>query len=560
MSILDKYTEKHKKKLIAGAAGIATIGVVSLVWLGIRDNAYVVSVEGKPIGIIRTKEEAQRAYDEVVAGIDEQVGVPFVVNETLQVEGVHASKKELSSYEALQAAINEAVSYDVEGYEIVVDGTRYAVVRSKEEATKVLEQVATAFAPHNGTVTLAVAEEQAATTEEKQDEVEGTPEEITKQPLEENILATNDASRDHQEDISKVTISGVEAGEQKEEEVTAEDEKAQDIKRTIESYDFNEEVVIKSCFVEAEKILSLEEAEERLKADRYEKEAYELVEGDNIWDIAVAFDTTQERILALNPDIQEDTVLQIGQVINVERGLPILSITTVEKAIFKELIPGEIQYKPSETFYEGVTKVIVEGNDGVKELTVEVTKVNGEEVSRQTLAEKVLSEAKVTVIAYGVKKKETQEAPDTGSSNGSNSSSNSGGSSNTGTSNTSRRYIHPLKGAGRISSTYGPRWGTFHYGLDFAAPAGTPIYASRAGKVIYSAYNQGGYGKLIIIEHADGTQSYYAHCSSLYVNVGQSVSQGQRIAGVGTTGNSTGNHLHFEIRVNGKPVDPAHYL
>ena len=96
--------------------------------------------------------------------------------------------------------------------------------------------------------------------------------------------------------------------------------------------------------------------------------------------------------------------------------------------------------------------------------------------------------------------------------------------------------------------------------MDFAASAGTPIYAAASGKVIYSGYNSGGYGNLIIIEHSNGYQTYYAHCSRLYANVGEQVSKGDRIAGVGTTGDSTGNHLHFEIRKNGTPVNPANYL
>lgn len=571
MSILKKYMEEHKVMVLSVTGSILTIAVGTMIYLGVRKNAYTVSVEGKVVGIIKTKEEAQSAYDEVVTAIDKEVGKPFVVNEKIEVEMVHASRKEVVTYDTLKEALDDVVSYQVEAYEVLVDDVRYAVVGSKEEATKILETLATRYAPNNGAVTLEVADEK--TEEVAEEPVQESGQEATE---EKDTLEANDASSDYQDDISKVTISNVEEGEKEVEKVPEGADKPQDIQRSIESYNFNEEIVIRSCFVDEEEILSLEEGEKALAADRHEIVDYELVDGDNIWDIAVAFDTTQERILDLNPEIEDETKMQIGQKIKVEKGLPILSITTVEKATFKELIPGKIQYKPSEQFYEGFTKVIVEGNDGVKELTVEVTKVNGEEVSRQTLSEKVLSEAKVTVIAYGVKEKEEEKPVVSTPSNNNTSSSNSSKPSNkpsstnkpsssnnsSGSNNnySSGKYAHPLKGAGRISSTYGPRWGTFHYGIDYAAPAGTPIYAARAGKVIYSAYNNGGYGKLIIIEHSDGTQSYYAHCSSLYVPVGTKVNQGDRIAGVGTTGDSTGNHLHFEIRVNGRPVNPANYL
>ena len=127
-------------------------------------------------------------------------------------------------------------------------------------------------------------------------------------------------------------------------------------------------------------------------------------------------------------------------------------------------------------------------------------------------------------------------------------------------SSNSGMFMHPLNGGGTLTSNYGSRWGSFHRGLDIAASAGTPIYAAASGTVTYSGYNNGGFGKLIIIDHNNGYQTYYAHCSSLYVQVGQKVSKGQNIAGVGSTGNSTGNHVHFEIRSNGTPINPYNYV
>ena len=573
MSILEKY-----KKLIMIGTGCVAIGAVAvIIYFSIRKNAFVVSVEGKVLGIVQTKENAQSVYDEVVKEIDEKVNVPFKVNEVLEIEAVHASKKEITSHETLLAAIQEAVSYEVEAYEIFVEDVSYGVVSSKEEATRIFESLGAKYAPHNGTVKLEVAEkeEQEVAKEETNELANDIGDAFAVEEETENVLVTNDTSSEHVEDVTEVSISGVEA-DKKEVEKTKTDENAQDIQKVLQSYDFNEAIMIKSCFIEEEKILTEEEAKQVLSGKNYELVEYELVEGDNIWDIAVAFDTTEKRILELNPEVEDATKMQIGQKIKVEKSVPILSITTIEESTFKELIPGEIQYKPSKHFVEGYSKVIVEGNDGVKELTVEVTKVNGEEVSRQTLSEKVLKEANVTVIAYGIKKKEEVEVSSSNNNNNNNnnssnnsnnsnssnnsSSNNSSNSGNQSSSSSSGQYIHPLKGAGVISSGYGTRWGTFHYGLDFAAPAGTPIYASRSGKVIYSGYNNGGYGKLIILEHSDGSQTYYAHCSSLYVQVGESVSQGEKIAGVGTTGDSTGNHLHFEIRKNGKPVNPANYL
>lgn len=110
-----------------------------------------------------------------------------------------------------------------------------------------------------------------------------------------------------------------------------------------------------------------------------------------------------------------------------------------------------------------------------------------------------------------------------------------------------------------ISSEYGPRWGKQHTGVDYAAYYGTSIYSWKAGTVTVAGWN-GGYGNFIEVDHGDGTVSRYAHCSKIAVSVGQTVSKGQTIGYVGSTGNSTGNHLHFEIKVNGSFVNPLNYL
>ncbi|NLY91926.1 MAG: peptidoglycan DD-metalloendopeptidase family protein [Firmicutes bacterium] len=116
---------------------------------------------------------------------------------------------------------------------------------------------------------------------------------------------------------------------------------------------------------------------------------------------------------------------------------------------------------------------------------------------------------------------------------------------------------HPLAGA-KLTSRYGMRWGRMHRGIDLAAPAGTPIKAAASGTVIFAGW-QRGYGLMIILDH--GTcKTKYAHNTENLVRVGDEVLRGQPIAKVGRTGNATGNHLHFELEVDGKTVDPLLYL
>jgi murein DD-endopeptidase MepM/ murein hydrolase activator NlpD len=118
-------------------------------------------------------------------------------------------------------------------------------------------------------------------------------------------------------------------------------------------------------------------------------------------------------------------------------------------------------------------------------------------------------------------------------------------------------FIWPVNAA--ITSPFGWRWGRMHEGVDLGAAYGTPIAAAAAGVVIYAGW-EGGYGNLTVIDHGGGLATAYGHQSRIAVSVGQSVSQGETIGFVGSTGHSTGPHLHFEVRVNGEAVDPLGYL
>lgn len=120
-------------------------------------------------------------------------------------------------------------------------------------------------------------------------------------------------------------------------------------------------------------------------------------------------------------------------------------------------------------------------------------------------------------------------------------------------------FALPVKSAFRYTSGFGPRWGRMHNGSDFAASHGTPIYSTADGVVIYAGWLSG-YGRLIKIQHEFGIETRYAHLAKIRVNVGQRVSRGDRIGDMGSSGRSTGTHLHYEVRVGGKPVNPMTYI
>ena len=118
-------------------------------------------------------------------------------------------------------------------------------------------------------------------------------------------------------------------------------------------------------------------------------------------------------------------------------------------------------------------------------------------------------------------------------------------------------FIWPVRGV--VTSGYGPRWGRMHTGIDIAARSGTPIVAAKAGEVIYAGW-LGGYGNAVLLDHGDGIATLYGHQSRIAVIEGQPLNQGEVVGFVGTTGHSTGNHLHFEVRVDTKPRNPRPYL
>ena len=118
-------------------------------------------------------------------------------------------------------------------------------------------------------------------------------------------------------------------------------------------------------------------------------------------------------------------------------------------------------------------------------------------------------------------------------------------------------FIWPIQGV--LTSGFGPRWGRMHTGIDIADPAGTPIHAAKAGEVIYAGWLNG-YGNTVVLDHGDGVATLYGHQSRLGSTEGQELNQGDVLGFVGSTGHSTGNHLHFEVRINTKPVNPRPYL
>ena len=190
---------------------------------------------------------------------------------------------------------------------------------------------------------------------------------------------------------------------------------------------------------------------------------------------------------------------------------------------------------------------------------------NSENVDKISIVEKyetgikdLVETEEVVSKLYVEKKKEVRVAQNTSSKASgyvNTATTTSGGKASIGIS-----LIRPISGT--ITSRFGVRSSirsSAHTGLDISAPTGTAIKSASSGTVTFAGW-KGSYGNMIVVSHGNGVQTYYAHCSKLYASVGQSVAQGETIAAVGSTGNSTGPHLHLEVRVNGVAYNPQNYV
>ncbi len=205
---------------------------------------------------------------------------------------------------------------------------------------------------------------------------------------------------------------------------------------------------------------------------------------------------------------------------------------------YQEGIPFNVIKQQTNTMYKGETKVAVQGQYGIKNVTSEVTRENGKWKASRELSSAVASNPKNQLFLEGTKKKPA----------GLLATTTSGG-----------KLGKPMASL-RMSCAFGASRGSRrHEGVDFRTSVGTQIYAAQSG-VVTKAARLGSYGNVVFIKHANGLETRYAHCSSLQVKAGQSVVKGQPIAKSGNTGRSTGPHLHFEVRVGGVAKNPLAYM
>ncbi len=308
----------------------------------------------------------------------------------------------------------------------------------------------------------------------------------------------------------------------------------EDFNLGIKEIGFSEEVEVVEAYILEEELSTLDDAINLLTMEQEVQQIYEVQSGDTLSEISITVGIPMETIVEMNGHILEsvNSTLNIGDELIITVPEPELSVIWTSREHYEEIYEAEIIYIPNDDWYTTQMVTLQEPSAGYREVIADVTYENDDEIGREVVKEEVIMEAVPKIVERGT------IVPPT--------------------------YVKPISG-GRLSSRFGRRSAptagasTYHKGVDWATPVGTPVYASSGGTVAKAGWGSG-YGYVVYINHPDGRQTRYAHLSKVLVSPGQTVSQGDKIALSGNTGVSSGPHVHFEILINGRQVNPLEYL
>ncbi len=298
---------------------------------------------------------------------------------------------------------------------------------------------------------------------------------------------------------------------------------------------FREEVKIKTKVTEPSNILAADIAKNVLIYGAPQKVLHQIESSDEtLWTISKQYDISIEDLQAANPGLTSGD-LKVGSSVRLKAIAPLVNCVIVKQVVTTAEIPFEVKRVNDSSIYRGTEKVVTQGVAGEKELTLNVVTTNGVMTGKQVVGSKVLQDPVTKVVQRGTKLVVASRG--------------------TGTIG----ILNWPASSRRITSSFGYRSRGYHTGMDIDGCTGDTIRACEAGTVFFAGWASG-YGYTIKIDHGDGLQTWYAHLSQIDVSCGDKVSSGQKIGEMGSTGNSTGSHLHLEVRINGTPYNPIRYL
>lgn len=279
--------------------------------------------------------------------------------------------------------------------------------------------------------------------------------------------------------------------------------------------------------VHPREVKEVDEVVRRMNEGTTESKAYEVKEEEDLSSVLDTHQMSEERFRDLNPEVGG---LEQGQTIQVEEEVDYTNVEVTKEKIVTESIPFETKTEKTDELLKGETKVKQEGEEGQKKVRYSYEKEKLDILSQEKLGEKNIESPTPKIILEGTK------TPSVGSG----------------------EFTWPAVG-GTMTSGQGERWGSYHAGIDIAGVSDRTIKAADHG-VVKSAGTSGAYGNRVVIDHNNGYETVYAHLSSIGVSKGDKLQKGEKLGDMGTTGRSTGVHLHFEISKNGSLKNPSSYV
>jgi murein DD-endopeptidase MepM/ murein hydrolase activator NlpD len=297
----------------------------------------------------------------------------------------------------------------------------------------------------------------------------------------------------------------------------------------LQKVEFVQKVELKEIPIQPQDVVKPDDLQKKLETGNVQPVQYTVEKGDCVSCIAKKLNIPKQVIYQNNPSIVDD-MIKAGQKIDLTVLQPTLAVRTVEKVTEKQEIQFDTEYQKDNSVLLGNDQTIQPGKNGLKKVIIQLTKVNGLMVEETVQSEEIVQQPVKAVVRKGTKVV-------TGEGTG--------------------KFAWPVLSSS-ISSTFGYRWGALHKGVDLTSPNKT-IMASDNGKVVTAGY-KGDYGNYIVVDHLNGYKTLYGHLSEIYVTTGKIVEKGEKIGHMGSTGDSTGVHLHFEVQRNDTAENPLKYL
>jgi murein DD-endopeptidase MepM/ murein hydrolase activator NlpD len=464
-------------------------------------RVYHVYIDGEHLGTVGSKDVVETYLNEKIVNQEHNLEENFNdVHLTVSQNIMYIPEvtyQPVFNNEQVLTNIEDKIDYSVEAVKLEVDGQLIGYFNDRETAQEVLNKFMAKYLSEEDIDQFNASLFKTEATEEESD-AENENAEIATLAVE------------TEEDQQKSNLS---VGES-----------------TILDVALSEKVSLSEEKISFDELFSAEQGLKMLERGTIADQIHKIQSGEVLTSIASKYDLSMTELLSMNKDLQEDSILQIGQEVNVTGYKPILDVVVIEEELVAEEIDYQVKYESTDSLFKGQTKVKQNGQEGTKNVLYRLTKENGQVVEREVIESNVVKEPVDKIILQG-----TKVIPSRGTGD----------------------FAWPTAG-GSITSKLGYRWGSYHKGIDIAGVSNRSIYAADNGTVVSAGWN-GGYGNQVIINHNNGYRTSYSHLSSINVRVGQTVQRGQSIGVMGTTGNSTGVHLHFELYKNGMLQNPLNY-